>query len=156
MRARFHWPSAAVLAAAVFLTACSHEKTDSIVDVNSSEVTFPNGTRILAENMHRELDLMRGMMFRESLAPERGLLFMYKAEGMFPYFMYQTKIPLDIIWMNRRRVVVEIAANTPPCPSKSARECPSYGGHEKARYVLEVNAGVAAKNGVRVGDVLDF
>ena len=57
MRACFHWTCAAALGAGAFLTACSREKTDTILDVNSSEVTFPNGTKILAENMRKELDI---------------------------------------------------------------------------------------------------
>jgi len=78
------------------------------------------------------------------------------SEASFAYFMYQTKIPLDIIWISRQHQVVEISANTPPCPSKSASACPSYGGNKKAQFVLEVNAGIAAANGLKIGDFLDF
>ena len=69
---------------------------------------------------------------------------------------YQVKIPLDIIWMDHRRRVAEMSANTPPCTSTSARTCPNYGGHEKALYVLELAGGMAAKYGVQVGSILDF
>jgi uncharacterized membrane protein (UPF0127 family) len=70
--------------------------------------------------------------------------------------MYQTKIPLDILWMDGDRRIVEVSLSTPPCTSKSAASCPNYGGNVKSRYVLEVSAGVAAKNGLQVGDRLDF
>jgi uncharacterized membrane protein (UPF0127 family) len=43
-----------------------------------------------------------------------------------------------------------------PCRSASATECPSYGGNFKSKYVLEVNAGIARKNGLKTGDTLDF
>jgi uncharacterized membrane protein (UPF0127 family) len=152
MRACVLLPAAAVL----LLTACGGEKPATIEDIQSSEVTFPNGAKIVAENMRKQIDVMRGMMFRESLAPDRGLLMTHSSIANFPYFMYQTKIPLDIIWITRQRRVAEIVENVPPCPSTSARACPSYGGHEKALYVLEVNAGVTKKNGLKVGDVLDF
>jgi len=58
--------------------------------------------------------------------------------------------------MDHQRRIVEISANTPPCPSKSARQCPNFGGHEKARYVLELAGGGAALYGLRTGDVVSF
>jgi len=111
---------------------------------------------VIAETMLQEIDQMRGMMFRDSLAKDRGMLFVHRAEGNYPYWMYQVRIPLDIIWMDHQRRIVEISANTPPCPSKSARQCPNFGGHEKARYVLELAGGGAALYGLRTGDVVSF
>ena len=49
-----------------------------------------------------------------------------------------------------------MSLNTPPCKSKSARDCTYYGGNFKSKYALEVNAGVASKNGLKVGETLDF
>lgn len=125
-------------------------------DFNSREVTLPNGKTILAEAVTNEIDMTRGMMFRDSLDPNRGMLFVHSSPGRYPYWMYQVKIPLDIIWMDPNRRVVEISANTPPCPSKSAKECPNFGGHENAMYVLELGGGQAAKNQVQVGSVINF
>ena len=139
----------------VLLSSCG-EKPSSMQDLASTEVVFPNRTKIMAETVQQQLDLMRGLMFRESLDPNRGMLFVYRKEDFAPIWMYQTKIPLDIIWADRDHRIVEISANTPPCASKSARGCPYYGGHRKAQFVLEVNAGIAAKNGLKVGDALDF
>jgi uncharacterized membrane protein (UPF0127 family) len=99
---------------------------------------------------------MRGMMFRDSLAKDRGMLFVHPSDGNYAYWMYQCRIPLDIIWMNHDRRIVEISTDTPPCPSKAAHECPSFGGHEKARYVLELAGGGAALYGLHVGDSLSF
>src|SRR5689334_14959458 len=136
------------------LSACSH-KAD-VQDFNTTEVALPNGKVIVAETMLQQIDQMRGMMFRDSLAPDRGMLFIHTAEGNYPYWMYQVRIPLDIIWMSQQQRIVEISANTPPCPSKAAHECPNFGGHEKARYVLELAGGGAAKYGLQVGDKLSF
>ena len=146
-----------VLAAAwmMLLGACG-SKPAEVGDLNATEVTFPNGKKVIAETMLREIDQMRGMMFRDSLAKDRGMLFVHPADGNYAYWMYQCRIPLDIIWMSHERRIVEIAANAPPCPSKSAKECPTFGGHEKARYVLELAGGGAAMYGLRVGDTLSF
>jgi hypothetical protein len=143
-----------VLAAALFAAGCG---TSNITDeLNLTQVTFPNGVKINAETMRREMELMRGLMFRESLPLNRGMLFIHPAEDTYRYWMYQTKIPLDLIWMDRDRRVVEMSMDTPPCTSSSAKDCPNYGGKLKSKYVLEVNAGIARKNGLKTGDVLDF
>jgi uncharacterized membrane protein (UPF0127 family) len=49
-----------------------------------------------------------------------------------------------------------MSLDTPPCQAASAKDCTNYGGQFKSKYVLEVNAGVAKKNGLRVGDTLNF
>jgi uncharacterized membrane protein (UPF0127 family) len=143
------------LAAAVFFGAgCS---SSSITDeLNLTQVTFPSGAKINAETMRSAPELMRGLMFRESLAPGRGMLFIHPKEDNFHYWMYQTKIPLDMIWMDQDRRIVEMSLDTPPCKSSSAMECPNYGGNFKSKYVLEVNGGIARKNGLKTGDTLDF
>ena len=139
----------------LLLSACG-PKTTGESDLNSTEITFPNGKTVLAETMLQQADQMRGMMFRDSLAKDRGMLFVHPSEANVPYWMYQVRIPLDIIWMDHQRKIVEIAANTPACTSKSSRDCPNYGGHEKARYVLELAGGAAALYDLKVGDTLSF
>ena len=146
-------PLYAAAAACLLLSSCGPQSTDNL---NTVEVTFPNGKTVVAETMLRDVDQMRGMMFRESLAKDRGMLFVHPADDNHPYWMYQVRIPLDIIWMDHDRRIVEISANTPACPSKSARECPNFGGHEKSRYVLELAGGGAALYGLRVGEKLSF
>lgn len=118
-------------------------------------ITLPNGRKIRAEVMSHPTDMARGMMFRDSLAPDRGMLFIHQTPGKYPYWMYQVKIPLDILWLDAGRRIVEISANTPPC-HKRASECPNYGGNQDALFVLELAGGAAAKHGLRVGDTLSF
>jgi uncharacterized membrane protein (UPF0127 family) len=148
-------PLPVVAAALLLLSGCGPKPVD-VGDLNITEITFPSGKTVAAETMLKEIDQLRGMMFRDSLAKDRGMLFIHPADGNYAYWMYQCRIPLDIIWMNHDRQIVEISANTPPCPSKSARECPSFGGHEKARYVLELAGGGAAMYGLKAGDTLGF
>ncbi len=118
-------------------------------------VTLPGGQKIRAEVMMHPTDMIRGMMFRDSLAPDRGMLFIHAEPGFFPYWMYQVKIPLDIIWLDSSRAIVEISANTPPCRSE-AKDCPNYGGRQRAQYVLELAGGMADKYGLRAGDRIMF
>lgn len=148
-------PLAIAALAAMFFAACGDQKT-ALEDYDTLPVTLPNGKVIKAEVLVKPEDMMRGMMFRDSLAADRGMLFFHSQPGKYSYWMYQCKLPLDIIWMDSSRKIVEISANTPPCPSKSAKECPSFGGHQDAKYVLELNGGAAARNGITLGTPLDF
>ncbi len=69
--------------------------------------------------------------------------------------MYQVRIPLDMIWMDSDHRIVEISADTPPC--NTARDlCPTYGGHARAQFVLELAGGMAAKYGLKTGDRIEF
>lgn len=146
--------SIVILAAAFIAAGCGSSNITDELDL--TQVTFPNRVKINAETMRSNVELMRGLMFRESLSPGRGMLFIHPKEDTFHYWMYQTKIPLDMIWMDNDRRVVEMSLDTPPCKSSSAKDCPNYGGNFKSKYVLEVNAGVARKNGLKSGDTLDF
>jgi uncharacterized membrane protein (UPF0127 family) len=151
------WTCLAVAAMALVAYGCHNSSPEEMMrDFSAQEVTLPNGAVIKVEVMSRPVDMARGMMFRDSLAPDRGMLFIHGGMGKQSYWMYNVRIPLDIIWMDADRRVVEISANTPPCLAKSAKTCPSYGGHENAMYVLELSGGAAAKNGVQVGSVLQF
>jgi len=128
---------------------------DPVDEYNTVKVTLPDGAVIRAEVMRREEDMRRGMMFRDSLPENRGMLFIHGSPGNYSYFMYQVKIPLDIIWMDSRNTVVEISENTPPCKTK-ASECPVYGGKQTALVVLELAAGQAKKHGIRLGTTISF
>ncbi len=138
------------------LIGCSKSGTDPVRDFNARVVTLPNGTKITCDVMTNQVDVTRGLMFRESLPQDRGMLFVHATPSKYYYWTLNLKFPIDIIWMDSKRRVVEIAANAPPCPSKIPKECPNYGGHENAVFILEVNGGVAARSGVDVGTFLDF
>jgi hypothetical protein len=70
--------------------------------------------------------------------------------------MYQVKIPLDILWMDINHRIVEMSLDTPPCKATIASQCPNYGGVQKTQFVLEVGGGIAGKEGLKLGDVLEF
>ncbi len=140
----------ALLSAFVFLTACS-EPTTRPEDIGTRMITMPGGQRVRVEVKILPEDIMRGMMFREKLDPDRGMLFLHKPPGKYAYWMYQVKIPLDIIWMDEQGNIVEISPNTPPCPHSTATQCPVYGGSKNAQVVLELAAGMAEKYGLTTG-----
>jgi uncharacterized protein len=117
----------------VFLLSCTTSNTACI-----SEFCFPIEIADTADE--RSL----GLMFRDSL--EGGMLFIYQDLGRHNFWMKNTLIPLDIIWMNEDLEVIYVES-VQPCKTES---CPSYGPDEDSMYVLELNIG----SGVKVGDVL--
>ena len=144
----------AMIALGLAMAGCG-DTTVSTDDDRTRLVTLPDGAKIRVEVMMHPNDVQRCMMFRESLAPDRGMLFIHGSPGHYTYWMFQVKIPLDILWMDASRKVVEISENTPPCPAGS-KQCQTYGGKHPALFILELAAGSVAKHNLRVGDTLTF
>jgi uncharacterized membrane protein (UPF0127 family) len=94
----------------------------------------------------------QGFMYRESLAENRGMLFIFDKEGNYSFWMKNTLIPLDIIWLNGNKEVVFIKNNAQPCQN----ECPAIKPDAEAKYVLEINTGLADKINLKIGDKLIF
>lgn len=131
-------------------------RTATMDDFTTRDVTLPDGRVITAELADTPQMMARGLMFRDSLAPNHGMLFMHERPGHYPYWMHNCKIPLDIIWMDSQHRIVEISANTPPCTATADSGCPTYGGHAEAQYALELAGGQAKKNGLNIGDTITF
>lgn len=122
----------------------------------SRAVTMPNGDKVYAEMAIEYSEILRGLMFRDTLAKDRGMLFLHNKMGRYSYWMFQVKIPLDIVWMDSSKTVVEVLENVPPCPSAKSADCPQHGGTKDSQFVLELAAGMASKYGVTVGSKIDF
>jgi uncharacterized membrane protein (UPF0127 family) len=134
---------------------CGDPETAGPEVLRMRTVKLPNGQEIRAEVEIDPIDMQKGMMFRDSLARGHGMLFIHQKPGLYPYWMYQVRIPLDMLWMDSSRRIVEISADTPPCKTK-ASQCANYGGHQQAQFVLELGGGEAQRLGLHVGDTLDF
>ena len=142
------------LVAAAILVNCG-EKAATVDDLNTIGLTLPNGQEIRVEIMIDPKDQLRGMMFRTEMKPGHGMLFINRQPTKQQFWMYQTLIPLDMIWMDSGKRIVEIVPNAPPCKTK-ASQCPQYGGHEDSRYVLELDGGMAQKYGLKLGQQMQF
>lgn len=95
----------------------------------------------------------RGLMSRESLNQDNGMLFIFEAEAEYCFWMKNTLISLDIIWLDENKKVVFIKHNAEPC---QADPCETFGPGEKAKYVLEINSGLAKGLELEKGDYLEF
>ena len=122
----------------------------------TTTVVLPNGSQVEAELAMTPQEQATGMMFRSHLPPDQGMLFVGDRAAPRSFWMYQCLIPLDLIWLDGARRIVEIVRDAPPCRESDPQRCPSYGGTANSVYVLELAAGQAAAQGLKLGDRLDF
>ncbi len=115
----------------------------------SSQVCFKKGC-FYVELAKTAEERSRGLMFRESLELNKGMLFMFEKEGNYSFWMRDTPIPLDIIWIDKNKEIVFIKRDFQPC-EKELPCLPADPG-KNAKYVLEVNGGIAEKIGLGIGD----
>ena len=92
----------------------------------------------------------RGLMYRSSLAEGRGMLFVFDADGNQSFWMKNTLIPLDLLFIARDGTVVGIHANATPLSTANI----AVG--KPSRYVLEVPGGWAAQQGIAAGAQVEF
>ncbi|MEE9585406.1 MAG: DUF192 domain-containing protein [Nitrososphaerales archaeon] len=110
-------------------------------EVTSADTNFVIvGGKVIAVEIADEPDEMRrGLMFREPLPKDHGMLFVFDRAGVYSFWMKNVEFNLDIIWINDEGIVAHIERNVPPCNET----CPSYRNDDPAKYVLEVNSGFA-------------
>lgn len=107
------------------------------------------GERFVVEIADDDAERARGLMFRDELPAGHGMLFVHDRQEPLAYWMKNTKIPLDILYFDDALTLVSQQRNVPPC--WSGDRCPPYPSHRPARYVLELNAGQAARMGLEDG-----
>jgi hypothetical protein len=92
----------------------------------------------------------KGLMFVKQLDQNSGMLFIFNKESIYSFWMKNTLIPLDMIWMDGNNKVVYIADSVQPCKTVI---CPIIMPKGPAKYVLEINSGISKNLGIKVGDV---
>lgn len=126
---------------ALFTAACT----------DGDYVVIDNGDKKIKINVELADDAAErsiGLMFRESLDGNTGMLFVYGREGKYSFWMKNTLIPLDMIWISEGMEIVDIR-HAEPCKKDP---CPSYSPQKEAMYVLEVGGNFTDENSINVGD----
>jgi len=126
------------------LTACRADPNVAISTRQGREVVFQ--VEIADSPAKREL----GLQYRRDLAPDRGMIFLFPAETEQTFWMKNTPIPLDMIFIDHERKIVGIVEQTVPF-SLDAR---SVG--KPSQFVLEINGGLTKRYGIQAGDRVRF
>jgi hypothetical protein len=114
-------------------------------------VRMPSGAEYSVELALTPEDQAQGLMFRESLPERHGMLFVFPETAPHHFWMKNTMIPLDMVWLDASGKVLFVSADTPPC---KADPCATYGPDGPAQMVLEIAGGKAKAEGVTVGTTL--
>ena len=129
-----------LLLSLLFASGCQNNSQVVITTQSGSKVAFQ------VEIADTPASQEQGLQYRKSLAQDKGMLFVFSEEQMLTFWMKNTFIPLDMIFINADLKIVGIAANTTPF------SLAPMGVSSLSKYVLEINGGVAQSAGIHTGD----
>lgn len=121
----------------------------NVISQNKNPSVCFGGSCFQVELADTAAEREQGLMNRQELAPDAGMLFIFPQEDFYNFWMKDTLMPLDIIWLDENKKIVAINKNAPPCQTNN---CPQYSPEAPALYVLEVNAGTAERLNLKKGD----
>jgi uncharacterized protein len=107
-------------------------------------------TKINIEITNSDDDRKLGLMYRKHMDDNDGMLFIFQAEKVLSFWMHETYIPLDMVFVNNARRIVTIHQNTQTLSDQS------YPSSAPTTYVTEVNAGFCAAHNINEGDRITF
>ena len=157
-----------LLALLTAIAACTpqraqmHEIAREITRERQSQAQLPQvelcirdrqkGVSLVAEKATTPRQRRIGLMGRETLAPDAGMLFVYERENgpNASFWMYQTLIPLDIAYLDAEGEILAIQS-MPPCNAKRGSACPTYPAGVTYRAALEVNRGFFERQNITPG-----
>jgi uncharacterized membrane protein (UPF0127 family) len=132
------------LSTVLLSTACQAQPKVTISTKEGRELTFE--VEIADTPVKREL----GFQYRRELAANHGMIFLFSAEAEHPFWMKNTPIPLDMLFINNDRKIVGIVEEAVPF-SLESRSVPA-----PSRFVLEINGGLSRRYGFKPGDSVRF
>lgn len=130
----------------IFLVSCAKN-----FNTDSNKIAIDNGQKLIEINVEIADDneeRSKGLMFREVLEETAGMFFVFENEDYRTFWMKNTVIPLDIIFIDKNFRIVDIKY-AEPCKQDP---CKLYRSAKPAKYVLEVNAGFTEKNNIKIDD----
>ena len=121
----------------------------------SGGIVAAKGQRFLAEVALTPQEQMRGLMYRQALAKDRCMIFLYEKDDHHAIWMKNCLIALDVVWVKEDGTLVEIVENAPPLSPMFKgpdHEAPTYGGKVLSRHFVEFSAGTVRRLGLKLGD----
>ncbi len=112
-------------------------------------ITKEGKVKVYTERAETPEEQEKGLMFREILGENDGMLFVFDEPIQPSFWMKNTLISLDILFIDENLVIVDIIESMVPCKEDP---CPVYPSGEYAKYALEVNSGFVKKEDIHLGD----
>lgn len=123
--------------------------------VAGPRVVLPSGVPISVEVAITDQERAQGLMFRESMPRDVGMVFLFESLEIRPFWMKNCHFPLDMIYATKDGTIADVLRNVPPCAEDPA-PCGNVTPKAAADTVVEVNAGVAEANGAVPGTKLKW
>lgn len=143
----------ALALAALLLGGCAGGGPSPAPAAAGPRVVLPSGAVFSLEIARTPEQVAQGLMFRESLAPSSGMVFLFDAPEPRSFWMKNCHFALDMVFARKDGTVVDVLEGVPPCESDP---CPSYPSKAPADTVVELTAGEARRHGVVAGARLRF
>ena len=142
-----------ILAALPLFVGCAQTNvSEHKLRTEDIAIQTPRGTvRVSAEVAQTEQEQEQGLMYREKLEEGTGMWFAFSDSVPRKFWMKNTKIPLDIIFLNSKKEIIHIVKNAQPCVTPQCEFFPSVA---PAMFALEVPAGFTEANGVENGNTV--
>lgn len=135
----------------VLLISCGAAPAERTIAQTQPEVRLPGGAVIRVELARTPEERAQGLMFRESMPEDQGMLFVFDESDYQSFYMKNCFFAQDWLFLDAAGRVVEVMEDRPPC---SADPCPTWTSKVKARFVLELRAGTVKRHGLKPGVVL--
>src|SRR5262245_44678642 len=136
---------AAIACLPAFKTAGTHAPT-SIVTIDTGEWKIPFKVELATTDAEQQ----KGLMFRAHMDPDAGMLFVFERDSVHTFWMKNTLIPLDMLFIGPDKKIVGIVANAEPQTERGR----SVG--LPSQYVLEIGGGLSGQLGIRAGQQVEF
>lgn len=134
------------------------QETEETFSIQDGKLTISRegevSLNVDVEIVDTEEERAQGLMYREELGTYSGMLFVFEEEGNNAFWMKNTKIPLDIVFIDSKKSIVDIIENAQPC--LEGHICPALRPQIDYIYVLEVNGGFVEENRVEEGDTVEW
>ncbi len=113
-------------------------------------------TRFMTEVAVTSMEQQKGLMYRQSLAKDRCMIFLYGEDGEHAIWMKNCLISLDVAWVDAEGRIVGLISDIPPCSPMLGDNCPNYGADFLCRHFIEFPVGTFKRLGLKKGDKLGW
>lgn len=147
-----------------FLKGISNSSTPSAATRSATNADFVDisvkNLKVKAKIASTAEERKIGLANKDSIPVDEGMLFVFESKSKYSIWMKNMRFPIDIIWIDDlpsgEKKIVDMKESVPPQPKLSDKYLTIYKPHEDAKYILEINAGLARSNDVQVGDTIQF
>jgi len=142
-----------IAVAAAFLFFCAALSAAQTTPARRKITFMPSGVSVAVEKAETPEERSKGLMYRTSMGELEGMIFSFEKSARQTFWMYHTRIPLTIIFLDDGLKIVDMQ-NMAPCAGEDPGVCPVYTSRVNARHAIEVNQGFVEKYRVKFGDYI--